>query len=191
MSNSLVLGKHSGRNAFKQKLEELDIECNSDESLNDLFDRFKELADKKHEIYDEDIIRLSNNITLTGDDIQLDHMSVICNSDSKPHADITLNIKGEIKNAAADGDGAVDAAYNAIKKLIDIDVDLKLYSVNNITSGTDAQGEVTVRVVKDDLIVNGHGADTDIVKASVLAYLNAINKIFQNPDLKTKKLPGI
>ena len=93
--------------------------------------------------------------------------------------------------AAADGDGAVDAAYNAIKKLIDIDVDLKLYSVNNITSGTDAQGEVTVRVVKDDLIVNGHGADTDIVKASVLAYLNAINKIFQNPDLKTKKLPGI
>jgi len=191
VSNSLVLGKHSGRNAFKQKLEELDIECKSDESLNDLFDRFKELADKKHEIYDEDIIRLSNNIILTGDDIQLDHMSVICNSDSKPHADITLNIKGEIKNAAADGDGAVDAAYNAIKKLIDIDVDLKLYSVNNITSGTDAQGEVTVRVVKDDLIVNGHGADTDIVKASVLAYLNAINKIFQNPDLKTKKLPGI
>ena len=112
-------------------------------------------------------------------------------SDSKPHADIALNIKGEIKKAAADGDGAVDAAYNAIKKLIDIDVDLKLYSVNNITSGTDAQGEVTVRVVKDDLIVNGHGADTDIVKASVLAYLNAINKIFQNPDLKTKKLPGI
>ena len=191
VSNSLVLGKHSGRNAFKQKLEELDIECKSDESLNDLFDRFKELADKKHEIYDEDIIRLSNNIILTGDDIQLDHMSVICNSDSKPHADITLNIKGEIKKGTADGDGAVDAAYNAIKKLIDIDVDLKLYSVNNITSGTDAQGEVTVRVVKDDLIVNGHGADTDIVKASVLAYLNAINKIFQNPDLKTKKLPGI
>ena len=118
-------------------------------------------------------------------------MSVICNSDSKPHADISLNIKGEIKKATSDGDGAVDAAYNAIKKLIDIDVDLKLYSVNNITSGTDAQGEVTVRVVKDDLIVNGHGADTDIVKASVLAYLNAINKIFQNPDLKTKKLSGI
>ena len=77
------------------------------------------------------------------------------------------------------------------KKIIDLKVDLKLYSVNNITSGTDAQGEVTVRVVKGDLIVNGHGADTDIVKASVLAYLNAINKIYQNPDLDSKKLSGI
>ena len=85
----------------------------------------------------------------------------------------------------------MDAAFNAIKAIIDLKVDLRLYSVNNITSGTDAQGEVTVRVVKDELIVNGHGADTDIVKASVLAYLNAINKIYQNPDLATKKLSGI
>ena len=102
-----------------------------------------------------------------------------------------LNIKGEEKEATAEGDGAVDAAFNAIKEIIDLKVDLRLYSVNNITSGTDAQGEVTVRVVKDELIVNGHGADTDIVKASVLAYLNALNKIYQNPDLATKKLSGI
>ena len=77
------------------------------------------------------------------------------------------------------------------QNLINLNVELKLYSVNNITSGTDAQGEVTVRVVKDELIVNGHGADTDIVKASVLAYLNAINKVYHNPNLATKKLSGI
>ncbi len=191
VSNSLVLGKHSGRNAFKKKLDELNISYESDNYFNDLFSRFKELADKKHEIYDEDIIRLSNNVVLTGDDIQLSHMSVVCDSEKKPQASIKLNIKGEEKEASAEGDGAVDAAFNAIKCIIDPKVELKLYSVNNITSGTDAQGEVTVRVVKDELIVNGHGADTDIVKASVLAYLNAINKIFQNPDLKSKKLPGI
>ena len=185
------MGKHSGRNAFKQKLDELNIQNASDDAFNDLFSRFKELADKKHEIYDEDIVRLSNNITLTGDDIQLSYMSVICDSNKKPSAKIMLNIKGEEKEATAEGDGAVDAAFNAIKEIIDLKVDLRLYSVNNITSGTDAQGEVTVRVVKDELIVNGHGADTDIVKASVLAYLNAINKIFQNPDLVTKKLSGI
>ena len=169
----------------------MNIYSDSDESFNDLFTRFKELADKKHDIYDEDIIRLSNNVLLTGDDIQLSYMSVICDSDKKPHAKIKLNIKGEDKEASAEGDGAVDAAFNAIKNIIDLKVELKLYSVNNITSGTDAQGEVTVRVVKDDLIVNGHGSDTDIVKASVLAYLNAINKIYQNPDLKTKKMSGV
>ena len=118
-------------------------------------------------------------------------MSVICDSHKKPNAKIKLSIKGEEREATAEGDGAVDAAFNAIKAIIDLKVDLRLYSVNNITSGTDAQGEVTVRVVKDELIVNGHGADTDIVKASVLAYLNAINKIYQNPDLATKKLSGI
>ena len=191
VSNSLVLGKHSGRNALKQKMNQLNIQSDSDDSFNDLFDRFKELADKKHEIYDEDIIRLSNNIQLSGEDIQLIEMSVTSDSSKKPFAKIKLNIKGEESQSSSEGDGAVDAAYNAINHLIDFNVELKLYSVNNITSGTDAQGEVTVRVVKDDVIVNGHGADTDIVKASVLAYLNAINKIFQNPNLETKKLSGI
>jgi 2-isopropylmalate synthase len=118
-------------------------------------------------------------------------MSVISDSTKKPYAKIKLNIKGDEREAYSEGDGAVDAAYNAINNLIDFKLELKLYSVNNITSGTDAQGEVTVRVVKDDVIVNGHGADTDIVKASVLAYLNAINKIFQNPNLESKKLSGI
>ena len=191
VSNSLVLGKHSGRNALKKKMEELNINYESEDSFNDLFSRFKELADKKHEIYDEDIIQLSNNVQLSGDDIQLISMQVVCDSNKKPHAKIVLDMKSKELTSSAEGDGAVDAAFNAINKLIDFNVDLKLYSVNNITSGTDAQGEVTVRVVKDKVIVNGHGADTDIVKASVLAYLNAINKIYHNPNLETQKLSGI
>ena len=191
VSNSLVLGKHSGRNALKQKMEQLNLEYESEESFNDLFSRFKELADKKHEIYDEDIIQLSNNVQLSGDDIQLISMSVVCDSSKKPYAKITLDIKGEELTSSAEGDGAVDAAFNAINNLIDLNIDLKLYSINNITSGTDAQGEVTVRVLKGEVIVNGHGADTDIVKASVLAYLNAINKIYHNPNLESKKLSGI
>ena len=169
----------------------MNINHDDDDSFNDLFVRFKELADKKHELYDEDIIRLSNHIQLSGDDIQLKHMSVVCDSDKKPYAKIILDIKGEETVSESYGDGAVDAAFNAINNVIKMNLDLKLYSVNNITSGTDSQGEVTVRVVKDELIVNGHGADTDIVKASVLAYLNAINKIFLNPDKKSAKLPGI
>jgi 2-isopropylmalate synthase len=191
VSNSLVLGKHSGRNALKQKMEQLNLQYESEESFNDLFSRFKELADKKHEIYDEDIIQLSNNVQLSGDDIQLISMSVVCDSTKKPYAKITLDIKGEELASSAEGDGAVDAAFNAINNLIELNIDLKLYSVNNITSGTDAQGEVTVRVLKGEVIVNGHGADTDIVKASVLAYLNAINKIYHNPNLESKKLSGI
>ena len=191
VSNSLVLGKHSGRNALKQKMEQLNLQYESEESFNDLFSRFKELADKKHEIYDEDIIQLSNNVQLSGDDIQLISMSVVCDSSKKPYAKITLDIKGKELTSSAEGDGAVDAAFNAINNLIDLNIDLKLYSVNNITSGTDAQGEVTVRVLKGEVIVNGHGADTDIVKASVLAYLNAINKIYHNPNLESKKLSGI
>ena len=191
VSNSLVLGKHSGRNALKQKMDQLNLQYESEESFNDLFSRFKELADKKHEIYDEDIIQLSNNVQLSGDDIQLISMSVVCDSTKKPYAKITLDIKGEELTSSAEGDGAVDAAFNAINNLIDLNIDLKLYSVNNITSGTDAQGEVTVRVLKGEVIVNGHGADTDIVKASVLAYLNAINKIYHNPNLESKKLSGI
>ena len=191
VSNSLVLGKHSGRNALKQKIEQLNLQYESEESFNDLFSRFKELADKKHEIYDEDIVQLSNNVQLSGDDIQLISMSVVCDSSKKSYEKITLDIKGKELTSSAEGDGAVDAAFNAINNLIDLNIDLKLYSVNNITSGTDAQGEVTVRVLKGEVIVNGHGADTDIVKASVLAYLNAINKIYHNPNRESKKLSGI
>ncbi|MBH44409.1 MAG: 2-isopropylmalate synthase [Gammaproteobacteria bacterium] len=191
VSNSLVLGKHSGRNAFKQKLKELNIEYLDDNELDQLFFAFKELADKKHDIFDEDIIRLSNKQELTGDIIQFKYMKVSTESGHKPAAEIKLEVDGEVKESKCEGDGAVDAAYNAIEKIVNSGCKLVLYSVNNITTGTDAQGEVTVRITKNNTIVNGHGADTDIVKASVLAFINALNKLQQNPDLSATKKRGI
>ena len=118
-------------------------------------------------------------------------MNVVTESGRKPHAHIKLEIDGEIKEAKSTGDGAVDAAYNAIEHIIKSKCKLILYSVNNITSGTDAQGEVTVRITKNNSIYNGHGADTDIVKASVLALLNALNKYKQNPNADSSKKRGI
>ena len=118
-------------------------------------------------------------------------MNVVTESGRKPHAHIKLEIDGEIKEAKSTGDGAVDAAYNAIEHIIKSKCKLILYSVNNITSGTDAQGEVTVRITKNNSIYNGHGADTDIVKASVLALLNALNKYKQNPNTNSSKKRGV
>ena len=191
ISNTLVLGKHSGRNAFKQKLNDLNIMPPKESELDELFYKFKELADKKHEIFDEDLINLSNKKEVATNSISFDYMNVSTESGKKPHAHIKLQIDGELKEAKSTGDGAVDAAYNAIEEIVKSECKLILYSVNNITSGTDAQGEVTVRVTKNNSIVNGHGADTDIVKASVLALINALNKLQQNPDLSSSKKRGI
>ena len=191
VSNTLVLGKHSGRNAFKQKITDLNIKPDSEKEFDDLFYKFKDLADKKHEIFDEDLIQLATNIEVEAYNIIFKHMSVVSETNKKPSADITLEINGDTKSAHATGDGAVDAAYNAIEKIVDSKTDLLLYSVNNITSGTDAQGEVTVRIKKNQSIYNGHGADTDIVKASVLALINALNKYKQNPNLISSKKRGI
>ena len=191
VSNSLVLGKHSGRNAFKQKLNDLNIMPKSDTDLDDLFYRFKDLADKKHEIFDEDLINLSSNLKVTMNLINFEYMNVITESGNKPNAHIKLKVDGKLLEAKSTGDGAVDAAFNAIEKIVNSKCKLILYSVNNITSGTDSQGEVTVRITKNESIFNGHGADTDIVKASVLALLNALNKFKQNPNLDSSKKRGI
>jgi len=191
ISNTLVLGKHSGRNAFKQKLHDLNIMPPKENEFDELFYKFKELADKKHEIFDEDLVNLSNKNEVATNSICFDYMNVSTESGKKPFAHIKLQIDGELKEAKSTGDGAVDAAYNAIEEIVKSECKLILYSVNNITSGTDAQGEVTVRVTKNNSIVNGHGADTDIVKASVLALINALNKLQQNPDLSSNKKRGI
>ena len=159
--------------------------------FDELFYKFKELADKKHEIFDEDLVNLSNKNEVATNSICFDYMNVSTESGKKPFAHIKLQIDGELKEAKSTGDGVVDAAYNAIEEIIKSECKLILYSVNNITSGTDAQGEVTVRVTKNNSIVNGHGADTDIVKASVLALINALNKLQQNPDLSSNKKRGI
>ena len=190
VSNSLVLGKHSGRNAFRQKLNELNIKVD-EKKVDEIFFRFKELADKKHDIFDEDIIRLSNNQEVTNKHIKFMYMNVVTESGKKPSALVKLEVDGKKMESSCTGDGAVDAAYNAVEDIINSNCKLLLYSVNNITSGTDALGEVTVRVSKNNNVVNGHGADTDIVKASILAFINALNKLQQNPDLSSIKKRGV
>ena len=191
VSNSLVLGKHSGRNAFKQKLIDLNIMPKGNSDFDNLFYKFKDLADKKHEIFDEDLINLSSNVKVSANLINFKYMNVITETNKKPHAHIKLEIDGVLEEAESTGDGVVDAAYNAIESIIKSDCKLTLYSVNNITSGTDAQGEVTVRITKNNSVFNGHGADTDIVKASVLALLNALNKFKENPETNSSKKRGI
>lgn len=175
-SNSLVLGKHSGKHALFQRLEECGIEYTPKEA-DAIFKRFKTLADKKHQIFDEDLLSLvdtENNHT-TG--VYFVHLQV--NADSKSGCQVTvdLEIDGEHVSATATGNGPVNAAFSAIDTLLTPDVELLLYSVNSITEGVEAQGTVTVRVSKDNKVINGTGAHTDIIVASVLAYLNAINGI--------------
>ncbi len=178
-ANRMVLGKHSGRNAFRTRLVELGVEFASEEELNDAFARFKELADKKHEIYDEDLQALvtESNLDAENENFRLLALRVCSETGETPHATVTLRMDGEEQAADSAGSGPVDAAFRAIEQLADSGTELLLYSVNNITSGTDAQGEVTVRLEKGGRIVNGQGADTDIVIASARAYVNALNKI--------------
>jgi len=179
-ANRMVLGKHSGRNAFRTRLEELGVSFASEEELNAAFARFKELADKKHEIYDEDLQALVTDASLSANErIKLRYLRVCSETGETPNAQVTLAVDGEERRATAEGGGPVDAAFKAIESILQTGTDLLLYSVNNITSGTDSQGEVTVRVAKGGRIVNGQGADTDIVIASAKAYVNALNKVLQ------------
>jgi len=182
-ANRIVLGKHSGRNAFRTRLRELGIELGSEEALNEAFARFKELADKKHEIYDEDLQALVTEASLEAGNerIRLVALRVCSETGETPHAVVTLSVDGAERRGEADGSGPVDAAFKAIESVVDSGTELLLYSVSNITTGTDAQGEVTVRLEKGGRIVNGQGADTDIVIASAKAYVNALNKILRAP----------
>jgi len=178
MTNRMVLGKHSGRNAFRTRLSELGVEFASEAELNEAFVRFKELADKKHEIYDDDLQALvTDSMAAEHERIRLVALRVCSETGETPRAEITIDVEGDEKSATAEGGGPVDAAFRAIESVVKSGSELLLYSVNNITSGTDAQGEVTVRVEKGGRVVNGQGADTDIVIASAKAYINALNKI--------------
>ena len=178
-ANRMVLGKHSGRNAFGQRLQDLAIELNSEEELNAAFARFKELADKKHEIYDEDLQAIVSDTLITEHErVKLVTLKVCSETGETPFASVTLSIDGVEKTESASGSGPVDAIFKAIESLLNSDTKLLVYSVNNITDGTDAQGEVGVRLEKDGKVVNGQGADTDIVIASAKAYISALNKIF-------------
>ena len=192
-TNKIVLGKLSGRAAFVARLEELGTHFKNKDVLNQAFSRFKDLADKKREIYDEDLQALVSDTQLdesNGDLITLESLEVLSKSGQPPFASLTLMHKGELYDSSSGGDGPVDAAFKAIEKLAKSDTQLKLYSVNAITAGTDSLGEVTVRLEKGGRIVNGQGADTDIIVASVKAYLHALNLI-QNPDRLHPQLDGV
>jgi 2-isopropylmalate synthase len=188
--NRLVLGKHSGRNAFKTRLQELGIPMGSEESTNAAFARFKELADKKHEIFDEDLQALmsEDELILAHEHFKLVAFKFHSETGEPPRAELTLSVGGLETRTESDGGGPVDAALKAIERVVASGSELLLYSVNAITTGTDAQGEVTVRLASEGRIVNGQGADTDIIVASAKAYLNALNRLYQgnerlNPQL--------
>ncbi|MFZ5698120.1 MAG: 2-isopropylmalate synthase [Pseudomonadota bacterium] len=176
-TNRMVLGKHSGRAAFKARLEELCIAFATDSEFQAAFERFKTLADKKHEIFDEDLQALVTDVerALVDEYYGLDFLEVYSKTGATPQASIRLRVDGREESAVAAGSGPVDATFRAIEKIAASNTALQLYSVNAITSGTDSQGEVTVRLEQGGRIVNGHGADTDILVASAKAYLDALN----------------
>jgi len=182
-ANTLVMGKHSGRNAFKVRMSELGVEFDSDEELNNAFSRFKALADKKHDIFDEDLQALVTEAQAEATEIvRLISLKVCTESGKENTADITLLIDGKEKSASAKTSGAVDATFNAILSLVDIEPTLQLYSVTNVTQGTDSLGEVNVRLEYEGKIVNGQGVDTDIITSSAKAYVHALNKLMENVE---------
>jgi 2-isopropylmalate synthase len=178
-TNKIVLGKLSGRTAFKQRLKELGIELDNEDAYLKAFQRFKDLADKKAEIFDEDLQALvAQEAGASGEEQWgLVSMSQGSSTSDKPHASVVLSNKSSKINSEAKGDGPVDATFKAIEAVAKSGAELLLYSVNAVTQGTESQGEVTVRLSKGGRIVNGVGADTDIIVASAKAYLSALNKL--------------
>ena len=177
LESKLVMGKHSGRHAFKKKLEELGFDI-GDNALQEAFARFKELADKKKNVYDEDIAAIVDDQVGHGEDrIRFVSLYVVAGSTGPQRADLVLEIDGEEVATTATGNGPVDATFNAIGGLFPHESVLQLFQVHAVTGGTDAQAEVTVRLEENGRTVNGQGADTDTLVASARAYINALNKL--------------
>jgi 2-isopropylmalate synthase len=175
-ASALVLGKHSGRHAFKKRLEELGHELD-DEMMNRAFVRFKTLADLKKEVFDEDLDALVADESREEEKFKLDHLSVSCGSFAVATATVQMEINGQPVRAAELGDGPVDATLKAIRKLTKTKAKLEHFHVGSITGGTDAQGEVTMRVSEGKHIVVGKGSSTDIVEASAKAFVHALNRL--------------
>lgn len=177
-ATNLVMGKHSGRAALRAKLSELGYEL-GDNQLKDVFVRFKALADRKKEVYDDDLIALMAEASLADDDayLQVKRLRVICGTEGPQEAELTLSVGGEEKFVDATGDGPVDATFNAVKMLFPHDARLELYQVHAVTEGTDAQATVSVRLALDGVVYSGQSSDTDTVVASAKAYVNALNRL--------------
>jgi len=187
-TSKMVLGKHSGRHAFVDKLKGLGYDL-GDNAIQDAFKRFKDLADMKKDVYDEDIIALvDDEVVRTNHRIRMISLEVLCGTKHQPpEAELELEIDGGVKTCRGTGDGPVDAAFNCIKELFPHRAQLQLYQVHAVTKGTDAQAEVTVRLEEDGRTVAGRAADTDTMVASVKAYVNALNKLLVKRDKTAPK----
>ena len=183
-TNKLSLGKLSGRNAFRTRLSELGIDLGGEDALNVAFVKFKELADKKGQVFDEDLQALASDeaVTPEHEHFRLLTLKVVSETGAVPSARVAIAAGATELHADTNGDGPVDAVFKAIERMVQSNAKMLLYSVNAITGGTDAQGEVTVRLERDGRIVNGNGADTDIIVASAKAYLNALNKLHDRQE---------
>jgi 2-isopropylmalate synthase len=192
-ANKMIMGKHSGRAAFRSRLEELGVTFDTDAALNEAFARFKELADKKHEIFDEDLQALVSEAkaTAVSDRYKLVSLASHSATGETPVSEVVVSRNGEEFKNKSDGSGPVDASFKAIEAVAQSGANLLLYSVNAITEGTDSQGEVTVRLEKGGRIVNGNGADTDIVIASAKAYINALNLLEGDADRQHPQTDGV
>lgn len=186
--SNLVLGKHSGRNAFKTKLKEMGYDL-GENAFEDAFNRFKDLADKKKEIFEEDLIVLVEGAGHQNDAIQFQSLVIQAGTKGPQIASIELMVEGEKKYAMSEGNGPVDAIFKAVRMIIPHDdAVLKLYQVHAVTGGTDAQAEVTVKIDENGKTVVGQGSDTDTLVASARAYIHAVNKLL---DKRKRSLPPV
>jgi 2-isopropylmalate synthase len=191
-ATNLVMGKHSGRAALRAKLSELGYEL-ADNQLNDVFVRFKALADRKKEVYDDDLVALMKDTAANtaSDHLQVKFLRVICGTEAPQSADLTLAVDGVDHQVTAQGDGPVDATFKAIRMIFPNTARLELYQVHAVTEGTDAQATVSVRLEEEGRIATGQAADTDTVVASAKAYVNALNRLIvrrqkSDPDADVK-----
>ncbi len=177
VESNLVMGKHSGRAALRKKFADLGYDL-GDNQLNDAFVRFKKLADKKKQVYDDDLVALMQDSSTKGEDfLRIDNLRVVCGTSGQSSADLTLSVNGEVKTVTARGDGPVDATFNAVQALYSHSARLQLYQVHAVTEGSDAQATVSVRMEDNGFIATGQSSDTDTVVASAKAYVHALNRL--------------
>jgi 2-isopropylmalate synthase len=183
-STSLVLGKLSGRHAFRDKLEDMGYSLSA-EAFEDAFRRFKDLADKKKHVFDEDLVALIDDEIMRGRDlIAVEALRVQTATGSAPSAELTLRVEGRDRHIKTQGDGPVDAIFRAIRELYPHAATLQLFQISAVTEGTDAQATVSVRLEEDGRTVTGRAADTDTMAAAAYAYVNALNKLLVKREKK-------